>query len=465
MAQPRILLVDDEESMIRFLSIMLSKEGYEIRAVDSGKQALRELQQWHADLVISDIRMPEMDGIQLLAGIKAIDASIPVILLTAYASQETAIEAVNKGAFHYLIKQARNDEIKMVVRNALAMRQVKSENATLRRQIKDDSSLESIIGSSESMQRIFSTVRKIAVTNSTILIGGESGTGKELVARAIHFMSGRADKSFVGVNCGALPENLLESELFGHVKGSFTGAIRDKEGLFKVAEHGTIFLDEVGEITPALQVKLLRVLQEKEFLSVGGTSPIRVDTRVLAATNRDLEQEVERGTFRADLYYRLNVIPLNVPPLRARRDDIPLLVRHFMQRLVEKRGLPMKSIGKDAMEILCDYDWPGNVRELENVLERIVLLEDREIIDRESLPEKLVRNPDRSGKAFFEGTPRATLEDLEKEYLIQVLESTGWQKKKASSILGINASTLYRKIQRYGLEPKHGTDRDVVFSE
>ncbi len=465
MAQPRILIVDDEESMIRFLSIMLAKEGYEIRAVSSGKQALRELQQWHADLVISDIRMPEMDGIQLLAGIKAVDASIPVILLTAYASQETAIEAVNKGAFHYLIKQARNDEIRMVVRNALAMRQVKVENTKLRRQLKDDSSLESIIGSSEAMQRIFTMVRKISPTDSTILIGGESGTGKELIARAIHFMSGRADKPFVGVNCGALPENLLESELFGHVKGSFTGAIRDKEGLFKVAEHGTIFLDEVGEITPALQVKLLRALQEKEFLPVGGTSPVRVDVRVLAATNRDLEQEVERGTFRADLYYRLNVIPLTVPPLRGRRDDVPLLVRHFLQRLVEKRGMPSKTIGKEAMAILCDYDWPGNVRELENVLERVVLLEDGDTIVRDSLPEKLLQNPDRGTKGIFEGTPRATLEDLEKEYLIQVLESTGWQKKKASSILGINASTLYRKIQRYSLEPKGGRELEVSFSD
>ena len=454
MAQPRILLVDDEESMIRFLSIMLAKEGYEIRAVSSGKQALRELQQWRADLVISDIRMPEMDGIQLLAGIKAIDASIPVILLTAYASQETAIEAVNKGAFHYLIKQARNDEIKMVVRNALAMREVRSENTQLRRQLQDDSSLESIIGSSEAMQRIFAVVRKIAATDSTILIGGESGTGKELIARAIHFMSGRADKPFVGVNCGALPENLLESELFGHVKGSFTGAIRDKEGLFKVAESGTIFLDEVGEITPALQVKLLRALQEREFLPVGGVVPVKVDVRVLAATNRDLEEEVERGTFRADLYYRLNVIPLTVPPLRERREDVPLLVRHFIQRLAEKRGLPMKGITRDAMELLCDYDWPGNVRELENVLERMVLLEERDSLDRESLPEKLLESPDRSPKAFFEGKPRATLEELEKEYLLQVLESTGWQKKKASAILGINASTLYRKIQRYGLEPQ-----------
>ncbi len=452
MAQPRILLVDDEESMIRFLSIMLAKEGYEIRAVSSGKAALRELQSWKADLVISDIRMPEMDGIQLLTGIKAIDASIPVILLTAYASQETAIEAVNKGAFHYLIKQARNEEIKMVVRNALAMREVRSENVQLRRQLQDDSSLESIIGSSEAMQRIFAIVRKIAATDSTILIGGESGTGKELIARAIHFMSGRADKPFVGVNCGALPENLLESELFGHVKGSFTGAIRDKDGLFKVAESGTIFLDEVAEITPALQVKLLRALQEREFLAVGGTSPVKVDVRVLAATNRDLEEEVERGTFRADLFYRLNVIPLTVPPLRDRREDVPLLARYFMQRLADKRGLPIKGVTKDAMELLCAYDWPGNVRELENVLERMVLLEDRETLDRDSLPEKLVANPDRGAKSFFEGKPRATLEELEREYLLQVLESTGWQKKKASSILGINASTLYRKIQRYGLD-------------
>ena len=452
MAQPRILLVDDEESMIRFLSIMLAKEGYEIRAVSSGKAALRELQSWKADLVISDIRMPEMDGIQLLTGIKAIDASIPVILLTAYASQETAIEAVNKGAFHYLIKQARNEEIKMVVRNALAMREVKSENVQLRRQLQDDSSLESIIGSSEAMQRIFAIVRKIAATDSTILIGGESGTGKELIARAIHFMSGRADKPFVGVNCGALPENLLESELFGHVKGSFTGAIRDKDGLFKVAESGTIFLDEVAEITPALQVKLLRALQEREFLAVGGTAPVKVDVRVLAATNRDLEEEVERGTFRADLFYRLNVIPLTVPPLRDRREDIPLLMRYFMQRLADKRGLPIKGVTKDALELLCEYDWPGNVRELENVLERMVLLEDRETLDRDSLPEKLVANPDRGAKSFFEGKPRATLEELEREYLLQVLESTGWQKKKASSILGINASTLYRKIQRYGLD-------------
>ena len=452
MSQPKILLVDDEESMIRFLSIMLGKEGYEIRAVNSGVQALKILQAWRADVVLSDIKMPEMSGIQLLAGIKAIDSTIPVILLTAYASQETAIEAVNQGAFHYLIKQARNEDIKMVVRNALSLREVKTENTQLRRQLKDESSLESIIGSSESMQKIFKTIRKIALTDSTVLIGGESGTGKELVARAIHYNSDRSAKPFVGINCGALPENLLESELFGHVKGSFTGAIRDKDGLFKVAESGTIFLDEIGEISPSLQVKLLRVLQEKELLPVGGTNVVQINSRVLAATNRDLEAEVGRGTFRADLYYRLNVIPLNVPALRERRDDIPLLTVHFLEQLSKKRGLSPKRIDGPAMDALCDYAWPGNVRELENVLERSVLLEDRDVISLESLPEKVLGQEKGGAKSFFDGKPRATLEDLEKEYLKQVLQSTGWQKKKASSILGINASTLYRKIQRYDLE-------------
>ena len=453
MPEHRVLLVDDEESMIRFLSIMLGKEGYEIRAVNSGKDALREIQQWRPDVVITDIKMPEMDGLQLLTGIKAIDPGIPVILLTAYASQETAIEAVNKGAFHYLIKQARNDEIKMVVRNALSMRSVRSENLKLRRQLKDDSSLESIIGTSEAMQKIFAIVRKIACSDSTVLISGESGTGKELIARAVHYTSNRADKPFVGINCGALPENLLESELFGHVKGSFTGAVRDKDGLFRVAEEGTIFLYEVGEVSPALQVKLLRALQEREFLPVGGTSPVKVDVRVLAATNRDLEEEVARGTFRPDLYYRLNVIPVAVPPLRERRDDIPLLVKHILDKLGERHAMHAKAISKEAMEVLCDYDWPGNVRELENVLERTVLLEDRDILTADSFPEKILMRQRGAAASLFEGTPRATLEDLEKEYLIKVLDSVSWQKKKASNILGINASTLYRKIQRYGLEP------------
>ncbi|MCP4548982.1 MAG: sigma-54-dependent Fis family transcriptional regulator [bacterium] len=454
MAQPKILLVDDEESMIRFLSIMLKKEGYEIRAVSSGMEALKTLQTWSADVVISDICMPEMSGIQLLAGIKAIDAGIPVILLTAYASQESAIEAVNMGAFHYLIKQARNDEIKMVVRNALAIRKVKSENTKLRRQIKTDSSLESIIGSSEAMQRIFTIVRRIADTDSTILISGESGTGKELIARALHYTSSRADKPFVSINCGALPENLLESELFGHVKGSFTGAVRDKEGLFKVAQSGTIFLDEVGEVCQSLQVKLLRALQEKEFLPVGATETIKVDVRVLAATNRNLEEEVARGTFRADLYYRLNVIPLVVPPLRERRDDIPLLIKHFMEKMSSKRGLENKVISSQAISVLSEYDWPGNVRELENVLERTVILEEKDHVDVSSLPEIVLNRSRQNSQSLFEGTPRATLEDLEKEYLLKVLDSVDWQKKKASIILGINASTLYRKIQRYDLDKK-----------
>ncbi|MCK4237298.1 MAG: sigma-54-dependent Fis family transcriptional regulator, partial [Candidatus Krumholzibacteria bacterium] len=290
---------------------------------------------------------------------------------------------------------------------------------------------------------------KVADTDSTILISGESGTGKELVAKAIHYRSGRAEKPFVSINCGALPENLLESELFGHVRGSFTGAIRDKEGLFKVAIGGTFFLDEVGETSPAIQVKLLRVLQEREIIPVGGTSPIKVNVRLIAATNADLEKDVQDGRFRPDLYYRLNVIPIVIPPLRKRRDDIPLLVDHFLRIATEKMGRKV-AISKEALEILINYDWPGNVRELENVIERAVILQEHAQVRVEDLPSR-VRDHTRERRKLVMDKAQITLEELEKEYLISVLDKTNWQKKRASSILGINASTLYRKIQRYGL--------------
>jgi transcriptional regulator with PAS, ATPase and Fis domain len=290
----------------------------------------------------------------------------------------------------------------------------------------------------------------VADTDSTILVCGESGTGKELIARAIHYRSGRASNPFVSINCGALPENLLESELFGHVKGSFTGAIKDKDGLFKVASGGTFFLDEVGETSPAIQVKLLRVLQEREIIPVGGTSPIKVNARLIAATNADLEKAVQEDTFRADLYYRLNVIPIVIPPLRHRRDDIPLLVEHFLGKASEKTG-EKKTITNEAIDLLTEYEFPGNVRELENIMERAVILQEGEQVDVEDLPDK-VRMRKRSQRGIDVGRASMTLEELEKEYLISVLEETNWQKKKASTILGINASTLYRKIQRYGLE-------------
>ena len=475
MAAERILIVDDEQSMCQYLSIMLQKEGYEVVAVQSGIDALREAKAKKFDLVITDIKMRELDGIQVLSGVKAIDPDVPVIIMTAYASQKSAIDAVNKGAFHYLIKHAKNDEIKMVVRNALEMRSVRHENPptsshsagpsspstgpSTPRVPRRDTDPKMIIGKGPAMQRVFELVEKVANTDSTILLNGESGTGKELIARAIHFRSGRAGGAFVSINCGALPESLLESELFGHVKGSFTGAIKDKDGLFKVATGGSFLLDEIGETSPAIQVKLLRVLQEKEIIPVGGTSPIKIDVRVIAATNRELEDEVARGNFRADLYYRLNVIPVTLPALRERRDDVPLLVFHFLRKCRPDIKEIQTAITREAMQALVDYDWPGNVRELENIIERTVILQKGDVLDVVDLPEVVLRRPQSGGKKLFEGGPKVTLEELEKEYLVSVLNETGWQKKKASSILGINASTLYRKIQRYGLD-KHETLQD-----
>ncbi|UCF06756.1 MAG: sigma-54-dependent Fis family transcriptional regulator [bacterium] len=449
MASEKILIVDDEKSMCQYLSIMLRKEGYQVKTVNNGKKALSAVKDSNFDLVITDIKMEGMNGIEVLKSIKEIDQTIPVIIMTAYASQRTAIEALNSGAFYYLVKRAKNEEIKMVIRNALAMHRVKNENAFLKKQLKKKDDFKEIIGNSEEIQKVFMLVNKVADTDSTILICGESGTGKELIAKAIHYRSGRANNPFVSINCGALPENLLESELFGHVKGSFTGAIKDKEGLFKVACGGTFFLDEVGETSPAIQVKLLRVLQEREIIPVGGTAPIKVDVRLIAATNADLEKAVQRETFRADLYYRLNVIPIVIPPLRDRHDDIPLLVDHFLKIASEKSGM-QKSIAKEALELLVDYDWPGNVRELENVIERAVILQEHDQIHITDLPDR-IRHHTRERRKLVMDNPQMTLEELEKEYLISVLDETNWQKKRASAILGINASTLYRKIQRYGL--------------
>jgi DNA-binding NtrC family response regulator len=457
MAGEKILVVDDEKSMCQFLSIMLRKDGYQITAVNTGKKAIEAVKNTRFDVVLSDIRMSGMDGIEVLKEIKNHDPTIPVVIMTAYASQKTAIEAVNQGAFHYLIKHAKNDEIKMVVRNALDMKRVRSENVMLRKQLKKTSDLKTIIGKSEEMENVFKLVDKVADTDSTILIFGESGTGKELIARAIHFRSNRSNGPFVSINCGALPESLLESELFGHVKGSFTGAIKDKEGLFKVAQGGTFFLDEIGETSPTIQVKLLRVLQEREVIPVGGTNPLKVDVRLVAATNADLERAVKQENFRADLYYRLNVIPVQLPPLRKRRDDIPLLVSHFLAKFNDAREPEkQKGITKEAMEILAGYDWPGNVRELENVIERATILEDAHEITPDALPEK-IRYREQSSQRLITDRAQVTLEELEREYLIKVLNDTNWQKKKASAILGINASTLYRKIQRYGLDKERET--------
>ncbi|MBI5835648.1 MAG: sigma-54-dependent Fis family transcriptional regulator [Candidatus Eisenbacteria bacterium] len=459
MPQNKILVVDDEQSMCQFLSLMLRREGYLVTAVNRGQEALEKLKEEEFDVVITDIKMPEMDGLEVLTSVKKHDPGIPVIILTAFASQRSAIEAVNRGAFQYLEKNAKNDDIKMVVKSALEMRKVRSENTFLKRQLRRTHEEREIIGSSDGMVRVFKMVDKVAETDSTIMIFGESGTGKELIAREVHYRSRRSQGPFVSINCGAIPRDLLESNLFGHVKGSFTGAVRDQAGLFTVAEGGTFFLDEVGEMPAATQVKLLRALQEREIIPVGGTSPIKIDVRLVAATNADLEKQVAEGHFRPDLFFRLNVIPVHLPPLRDRLDDIPLLVDHFLKKLALGRDGKVLSVGKDAMECLARYDWPGNVRELENVMERAVILNESGAIGLEDLPDKVRRGSSATPSLVID-RPSMTLEELEKQYILRVLEFTNWQKKRAAQLLGINPSTLYRKLVGYGMHTEGAEEGD-----
>ena len=454
MALGRILVVDDEDSMCQYLSILLQKEGYEVATANGGAEALKILETRPADVVMTDIQMPKMDGIQLLKGIKAMDPTMPVIIMTAYASEQSAIDAVNLGAFSYLQKHCKNDEIKMVVRNALQLRQARTENAQLKKELTKNRTKKQIIGQSPRMRSVYKMVDKIAASAATVLINGESGTGKELIAQAIHQGSDRADKTFVAINCGAIPETLLESQLFGHVKGSYTGADRDHDGFCRQAEGGTIFLDEIGETPHTIQVKLLRMLQEREIYPVGSSSPVKVDVRVIAATNRDLEEEIARGNFRTDLFYRLNVIPLHLPALRERIEDIPLLVDHFLKRnCPDYKGSLGSILDEQAMRALQAYEWPGNVRELENVIERASIMRETERITLRDLPGELW---DRSGGdlplANLAVGSLVTLEELERAHILAVLDATTGARKQTSEILGINASTLYRKLKKYGVQ-------------
>lgn len=452
----RVLVVDDEESMRRFLSILLEKEGYEVTLASNGEEALGKLKEGSFHLLITDLRMPGMSGVELLEKVQADEPNLPVVILTAYASEASAIEAMEKGAYQYIEKKAKNDEITLVVKNALSLGRIQSENQLLKSQLKRTHTERKIIGRSPAMQKVFGMVDKVAGTDSTILVYGESGTGKELIAREIHYRSHRCNGPFVSINCGALPKDLLESNLFGHIRGSFTGAIKDQQGLFTVSENGTFFLDEVGEMAPATQVKLLRALQEREIIPVGGTKPIKINVRLIAATNADLEKMMAEGTFRTDLFYRLNVIPINLPPLRHRREDIPLLVEHFLRRFCPGKE---KGVERDCMDVLSKYDWPGNVRELENVMERAVILNDGGPIQIRDLPDNVVQGQSRRGSLVID-SPSVTLEELEKEYILKVLQHTGWQKKRASEILGINPSTLYRKLLSYGITEKAEGEED-----
>ncbi|MFH0930927.1 MAG: sigma-54 dependent transcriptional regulator [Candidatus Zixiibacteriota bacterium] len=453
MEKAKIMVIDDEESMCRFMQIMLQKEGYEVTSTVSSKEALEEIKNKNYDLVIADLMMPEMNGLELLSRAKSISPNINFIVMTAYASVDTAIEALKKGAFDYITKPFKVDEIKIAIKKSLEQKKIAEENVNLKRQLKKEFGLHNLIGNSPEIIQLKKLVERVAETDSTVLIQGESGTGKELVAKAIHQLSCRAHQPFITINCAALPESLLESELFGHIKGSFTGAVRDKDGLFQVANQGTFFMDEIGVTSLSIQVKLLRVLEEKQFTPVGSTKPVDVDVRLITATNANLEEEVKLGNFRTDLFYRLNVIPIHIPPLRERKGDTELLIKFFIKKYCDKLGVLEKGISSEAISSLVSYSWPGNVRELENTLERAVLLTSGEIIDLNSLTQNIVEN---KPLGFIRSTQPEipALESIERAYIFWVLNQTGWQKTKAAQILGIDASTLYRKIERYNLKEK-----------
>lgn len=452
----KILVVDDEQSMRDFLAIMLKKEGHEVSTAENGRDALKAVQAEIFDLVVTDVKMPGADGIEVLKTIKDISPETVVIMITAFATAETAIEAMKLGAYDYIIKPFKVDEIKLIINNSLEKRRLRKENILLKREMASQAGLENFIGKSEAMQKVFSLIRQVADTNSTVLITGESGTGKELVAKAIHFNSPRKKGPFVTVNCGALPETLLESELFGYMKGAFTGAASNKQGLFEAANGGTIFLDEISATTPALQIKLLRVLQEREFMRVGGTAEIKVDVRVVAASNKDISREVAQGAFREDLYYRLNVIPIQMPPLRMRKEDVPLLADFFLKKCSKKNGegTGTKKIDPAALRTLMDFNWPGNVRELENMMERLVILTPEDTIRVEHLPDA-VRNFRPCADMIPFDIPdegldmEALLENAEKTLLRKALEKSGGVKTEAARLLGLSFRSFRHRLQKY----------------
>lgn len=442
-----VLVVEDEELMRIILRELLEGAGYEVVTSDSTENALKVYSEHSIAVTLTDIKMAGKDGLELLDRIKAIESDAVVIIMTAFSSVDTAVAALRKGAYDYVTKPFINEELLQTIKNAVLQRKLFQENRNLRRELRKQYDFAEIVGKSDALQHVFELVRKVSATNANVLIEGESGTGKELVARSIHFDSDRGEQPFLAVNCGALPESLLESALFGHTRGAFTGAVADNKGLFRSATGGTVFLDEVSEMPTSLQVKLLRALQEHEVTPLGSAEAIAFDARIIAATNKKLETEVSEGRFREDLFYRLNVVEIEVPPLRERRDDIPMLVKHFISRSAQRQHIPDKKISADSMAALVEYDWPGNIRELENAIERAVILSDAEI-GLNDLPPKI------AGSGVFETTgstgSKPTLEEVEMQYIRQILDTVGDDKAQAANILGIDLSTLYRKLKRYG---------------
>jgi two-component system response regulator PilR (NtrC family) len=457
---PRILVVDDERSMRELLAIVLRREGYEVLLAENGRSAVEALEREPVDLLISDIKMPDMSGVEVLRAAKQVDQDILGIMITAFASTETAVEAMRLGACDYLSKPFDIDLLKMKVREKIENRQLRRENVLLKRTLGLSHQFANIIGRSEAMLDVFKMIETVSRTNSTILLTGESGTGKGLVAQAIHFHSLRREKPLVSLNCGALPENLLESELFGHMRGAFTGADQNKKGLLEVAERGTVFLDEIAEMSAVMQVKLLRVLQERRFRRVGGLEELVADIRVIAATNQDLTRAVAEGRFREDLFYRINVIPIVLPPLRERREDIALIAEHFLAKYSEQMGKPITAISHQALELLMRYEWPGNIRELENVLERAVALEATPTILPDSLPANIrgdsarppsasLPSPDALPAAGFD--LEAHVKEIEMGYIAEALKRAGGVQVKAAELLGMSFRSFRYYVKKYNL--------------
>ena len=470
-----ILIVEDEPKMLRLLELNLREEGYTTYSASNAETALNLLRQEKVDLVVTDLRLPGMDGLEFLQAAKRVNAALPVIVMTAYGTVETAVEAMKAGASDYVLKPFPLEEIKLIIRKELDVHDLREENRSLREALGQRYEFKNIIARSPKMQEVLSMVERIGPTNSTVLLGGESGVGKDLIARAIHQHSRRASGPFVKINSTAIPENLLESELFGYDKGAFTGAVTSKPGKFELADKGTVFLDEIGDVPPATQVKLLRVLQEREFERLGGTKTLKVDVRLIAATNRDLRAALEQGAFREDLYYRLNVVPINIAPLRERREDIPYLVDHFVARFARESGKPLCGITPAAMQLLVDFHWPGNVRELENILERAVALSAEAVLDvgdiqldlSPSKPPRLVTgraganstSPNTAGSAPAFLPDGMTLEQYEDELIREALRRAASNKSQAARLLGLSRNALRYRLSRMGVPDEGEADK------
>jgi DNA-binding NtrC family response regulator len=455
--QINILLVDDEEPVRDAMLLLLKASDYRISACASGEEALQTLSKEHFDIIITDLFLPDITGIDILTKAKALFPALEVILITGHASAETAVRAMKEGAFDYITKPLNFEELRMIIAKAVEKQRLLKENVYLRKQLRERYEFSNIIGNSPAMQKVFTRISKIIKTDSTVLILGESGTGKEIIAKAIHSNGPRRDKAFIAVHCGAIPENLLESELFGHAKGAFTGAIREKMGKFEAANHGTIFLDEIGTLPMHLQIKLLRVLQEQEVERVGSNKQIKLDVRIISATNSDLDAEVKKGNFRDDLFYRLNVIPVMLPPLRERVEDILPLTRHFLAKYCESMGRATMNISKEAVMALEQYNWPGNVRELENMVERTVALTEEELITLDDLPANIIKFYGDQEEISTRITSRGidmvkVMNEMERKMISDALSLSDGVKARAAALLNLNRTTLVEKMRRLGME-------------